>query len=52
MSVKQEALHTLINLPDHASWEDVIYKLYARQKISNSLQDIGEGKTAPNEEAK
>ena len=51
MSVKQEALQTLSNLPEHVSWNDVIYTLYVRQKISNGLKDISEGKTMSNEEA-
>ena len=51
MSVKQEALQTLSNLPEHVSWDDVIYTLYVRQKISNGLRDINEGRTISHEEA-
>ena len=51
MSVKQEALQTLSNLPEQVSWDDVIYTLYVRKKISNGLRDISEGKTVSHEEA-
>ena len=51
MSVKQEAIRMLSSLPEHVSWDDIIYTLYVRQKISNGLQDISEGKVVSHEEA-
>jgi len=51
MSAKQEALKTLDTLPETATWDDVIYTLYVKQKISAGLQDILEGKTVAHEEA-
>ena len=37
-----EALQTL---PVDATWEDVMDRIYVRQKIENGLSDVAEGKT-------
>jgi predicted transcriptional regulator len=52
MSVKQEAIQTLIHLPDTASWNDVLYTLYVKQKTEKGLTAIREGNVVTHEEAK
>ncbi len=51
MSIKQEALQTLNELPETATWDDVIYTFYVKQKISKGIKDIKEGKTISQQEA-
>ena len=44
-SVKQQAHQLLDNLPDSATWEDVMHRIYVRQAIEAGLKDSDEGRT-------
>ncbi|MGV8146762.1 MAG: hypothetical protein ACLKAK_12505 [Alkaliphilus sp.] len=39
-SIKEGAINIIANLPDDASWEDMMYEFYAKRKIQKSLDDI------------
>jgi predicted transcriptional regulator len=41
--VKAAARETLESLPDDATWDDVIYRMYVRQKIEAGLADAEAG---------
>lgn len=43
-SIKQVAHELIDNLPEQATWDDVMYTLYVRQKLERSLQAAKEGK--------
>lgn len=42
-TAKSAAKETLDSLPDDATWDDVIYRLYVRQKIETGLADAEAG---------
>ena len=44
-SVKQEAKKLLDKLPEGASWDDIMYQFYIRQKYERGIEaaDRGEG---------
>jgi hypothetical protein len=44
-SVKEQAHQLLDNLPDSATWEDLMHRIYVRQSIEAGLKDSDEGKT-------
>lgn len=44
-SVKEEARRLLEELPDDATWDDLMYKIYVRQAIEAGLQDSEAGRT-------
>ena len=44
-SVKQEAEHLVQDLPDDATWEDLMYRIYVRQAIEAGLRDSEAGRT-------
>ncbi len=44
-NIKQEAHRLLENLPDHATWEDLIYQIYVRESIEAGIKDSDEGRT-------
>ncbi len=44
-SVKQEAQHLVLDLPDDATWEDLMYRIYVRQAIEAGLRDSEAGRT-------
>jgi len=50
--LKQAAKQLIEHLPDQASWNDIMYELYVKQKIEAGLQAIAEGRTVPHEEVK
>ena len=43
--IKSRVSETIRSLPDDASWEEVMYRIYVRQKIENGLKDVAEGDT-------
>lgn len=53
MNTAKEAAKQLIDhLPDEASWDDIMYELYVKQKIEEGLADIEAGRTTPHEQVK
>lgn len=51
-NAKQVAHELIDHLPEQASWDDVMYTLYVRQKLERSLQAANEGKVTSHEDAK
>jgi len=43
--IKEQARRLLENLPDSATWEDLIYQIYVRQAIEAGIRDSNQGKT-------
>lgn len=42
----KEQVHQLLNtLPESATWEDLMYRIYVRQAIEAGLKDSNEGRT-------
>jgi hypothetical protein len=44
-NVKEQIHQLLDNLPDSASWEDVMHRIYVRQAIEAGIKDSDQGKT-------
>ena len=38
-NIKTKVNETIASLPDDATWDDVMYRLYVRQRIEASLKD-------------
>lgn len=51
-SVKEMAREVIEHLPDTATFDDLMYEFYVRQKIEAGLQAANEGRTIPHDEAK
>jgi predicted transcriptional regulator len=51
-TVKQEVRDLVEKLPEEATWDDVMYELYVRQKIAAGIQAADEGRVVPHEEVK
>jgi predicted transcriptional regulator len=45
IKVKQEAHRLVDNLPENATWDDLIYEIYVRQAIEAGLADSETGRT-------
>jgi predicted transcriptional regulator len=50
--VKEEALKLVDGLPDEASWDDVIYRMYVRKKIEKGIEAAEQGRVVPHDEVK
>ena len=48
--VKEEMRHILEQLPDNATWDDVQYHIYVRQKIDRGLDDVTQGRLLTEED--
>jgi predicted transcriptional regulator len=44
-SIKKQAYRFLDTLPDSATWEDLMYRIYVRQAIEAGLRDSDDGRT-------
>ena len=44
-SIRGKVTEALKTLPDDASWDDVMYRIYVRQKIEKGLKDVTDGNT-------
>lgn len=43
-SIKKEAARLVRELPESASWDDLMYEILVRQKIEAGLTDLKEGR--------
>ena len=51
-TTKEAARQAIDRLPDQATWEDIMYELYVKQKIEAGLRAAEEGRTIAHEEMK
>lgn len=51
-SAKDSAREIIDHLPEQATWDDIMYELYVKQKIEEGLADIEAGRTVPHEQVK
>jgi predicted transcriptional regulator len=49
-SIKQQAINAISSLPDNATVEDMMYRLYVIDKVNAGLEDMRNGKTISTEE--
>lgn len=49
---KEAAKQLLDHMPDEATWEDIMYELYVKQKIEEGIADIEADRTIPHEQVK
>lgn len=52
MTVKEQARRMLDELPESATWDDVLYAFYIRQKIARGIEDIENGRIVSDEDAR
>lgn len=51
-AVKEQARKLIDHLPDDATWDDVMYRMYVKQKIESGLKAAEEGRTVPHKQVK
>ena len=50
--IKEEAEKLVKGLPDSASWDDLMYEIYVRQKIDEGVEAADEGRIMSHEEVR
>ncbi|MGV1108345.1 hypothetical protein KM317_00565 [Xanthomonas translucens pv. arrhenatheri] len=50
--MKTEAEQLVRSLPEQASWDDLMYEIYVRQKIEQGLRAAEEGRVVPHDEVR
>ncbi len=45
ISIKEEARRLVEQLPEDATWDDLMHEIYVRQAIESGLQDSQAGRT-------
>ena len=51
-TIRDEARRMVEQLPDDATWEDVLYQIYVRQSVEAGLADVQAGRMVSIEEVK
>ncbi len=51
-NAKDTARQLIDQLPDSATYNDIMYELYVKQKIEQGMQDSLDGKITPHEDVK
>jgi hypothetical protein len=49
---KEEAKKLIDRLPDHATWDDIMYELYVKKKLAVALKAADEGHVISHNEVK
>ena len=44
-TVRDEAKDLLRDLPDQATWDDLMYRIYVRQAVESGIKDSDAGRT-------
>jgi predicted transcriptional regulator len=50
-TAKEDVQHLLESLPENATYEDIQYHIYVRQKVAKGLKDVEEGRVLSQNEA-
>ncbi|MBI2780058.1 MAG: hypothetical protein HYX62_09820 [Gammaproteobacteria bacterium] len=48
--LKKEAINVIVNLPEDADMEEIMYRLYVLENIRRGQEDAEKGKTTPAEQ--
>lgn len=51
-SAKDAARQLIEHLPEQATWDDIMYELYVKQKIEEGIKAADAGRTVSHEDAK
>jgi predicted transcriptional regulator len=51
VSIKEDIIKIIQDLPENVTIEDIMHKLYVRAKIEDGLKELDAGKGIPHEEA-
>ena len=50
LNIKQQAYELVNQLPENATWDDVVYRMVVRREIEKGLEDSDAGRVTPVED--
>lgn len=50
--IKREAQRLVEQLPEHASWDDLMYAIYVRQGVEQGIADADAGRVVPDSQVR
>jgi len=51
-AVKEEAKRLIETLPEHATWDDIMYEFYVKKKLEKALEEAAAGDVVSHEAVK
>jgi hypothetical protein len=51
-AAKEEAKRLIDLLPDHATWDDIMYEFYVKKKLAKALEEAAAGDVVSHQTAK
>lgn len=51
-AAKEEAKKLIDLLPDHATWDDIMYEFYVKKKLARALEEAATGDVVSHQTAK
>jgi predicted transcriptional regulator len=51
-AAKEEARMLIEQMPDHATWDDIMYEFYVKKKLAKALDEAAAGEVVSHETAK
>ena len=51
-TAKDEAIKVISRLPEEASWDEIMYRIYVKRQIEEGLKAADEGRSVSHEEVK
>lgn len=51
-TIREEARKLVEQLPDDATWDDLLYQIYARQSVAAGPDDVRAGRLVPTDEVR
>lgn len=51
-AAKEEAKKLIDTLPEHATWDDIMYEFYVKKKLAKALEEAAGGDVVSQETAK
>jgi hypothetical protein len=51
-ATKEEAKKLIDTLPEHATWDDIMYEFYVKKKLAKALEEAAGGDVVSQETAK
>jgi hypothetical protein len=52
MTIKEQIHKLAEELSESATWDDVFYEIYIRRQVALGMQDVDEGRTVSDEDAR
>jgi len=52
MTIKEQVRRVIDELPETATWDDIVFELSTHRQVALGMQDVDEGRTVSDEDAR